>query len=857
MSFLKKGVLLFLLFLFMFTFLLSVKIEKIVIKGNQRIPKSTVLYYISLREGDEYDQKTIEKDFMSLYKTGLFSDIKVDVEDGKGGKVVYFILKEKPIIRSIEYVGLKSVKKSDILDEFSKEKLGLTVDSPYDPTKIKKAEDIIKNLLILNGRPLCKIDTRIEKIPPNSVKIIFNIKEGEKVRIGKIHFVGNKVFSERKLKRTLKLTKERGFISIFKGTDKYHHDRLLYDLEENVKSLYQQYGYLDMKYGEPIVKIKEGPRGFIPFFRKTKKQFYITIPIDEGPQYKIDSISFEGNTLFKSSYFKKLLGLKKGDIANFKRVKDGIEDIKKVYEMYGYMDVSITPQTTFDRRNHTVKIKFVVNQGKQYRVNKIEFFGNTKTHDKVLRREFRLIEQDVFSKPLLDLSIQRINQLGLFEKITDKDYEIRKNPDEATVDIDVHVKEKGQQSIGFTGGISGYQGSFFGLNYTTNNFLGYGDSMTFDATFGTRMVDFTFSFTDPYFLDTNTLFGFSVFNRRYDFNVNDYTYFYSENAEQLYRRKSTGFSITIGRYFKGFWKYTITYRFQNFSFPLDSMNPDYKYLVESQIYWMNPGLPIDKALSGLKRSEITPILSYNSTDDFFFPTKGTDFSAGVSIAGGFLQGDFNIYSPFIEYKHYLKDRWLSGGRNVLAFRFRTRFVSTFGDTKAIPFFDRYFLGGEYDMRGFDIRGISPYAIISSLIKDNQGNVVYDPDTGLPERKNVIQPIGGDWSTLFSFEYRIPLVGPITLVSFFDSGMTTVVQHDKLGFSPDTRIFLINDTNRKIRSSTGFEFQFMMPMINAPFRLIFAYNVKRLKREFVIRDYGYVYHYREPKTTIQFSIGKSF
>jgi len=846
----------FLLFLLSFAAAQSKQtIEKIEIRGNHRIPEDTIFYYIINRPGDIYDENKVLRDFRALHKTNLFKNIKVDVADGETGKIVTFILEEKPIIRSIDYEGNKSFKKSDILDKFSEEKLGLTVDSPYEPTKIKKAEQIIKNLLILNGRPLGNVKTVVEDIPPNSVKILFQMDEGEKVRIGKIRFEGNTVFSEKKLKKTLQLDKERGIMSIFKGTDKYHHDKLLYDLEENVKSLYQERGYLDMKYAEPRIEIGEGPRGFLPLFRKTKKQFFITIPIDEGPQYRIKAIKFDGNTLFKSEQLQMHFNLQPGGIANYKAVKDGMESVKKLYGLFGYIDFDMAPIVDYDKKNLTVDITFNIDQGQQYRVDKIEFFGNTRTRDKVLRREFRLVEQEMFSQALLDISVQRLNQLGLFDRIEEDDYEIKRKPDEALVDINVTVQEKGQQSIGLTGGISGYQGSFIGLNYSTNNFLGYGDKLTFDAMFGTRMVNFMFSFQDPYFLDTRTLFGFSIYKRRYRYDVNDYTYYYQQDARQLYVQKTAGFNVTLGRPLSLFWRYYVTYEFQDISFPLGDIDDSYRSLVEYQLWGVNPGLPLDQALDGLHRSTITVRLSYNSTDDFFFPTRGQEISVGCAFSGGLLMGDYNMINPSIDYKAFVRDRLISGGRNVFGFHARSMFVTPFGDTLAVPFYERYFMGGDYDIRGFDIRGISPYGIVSTIQKDSQGVPLVDMETGLPLRFDGVQPLGGDLYMLGQMEYRIPVAGPVSLSLFADVGYCTIINKDRLGFSPDSTVYMLENTNKRIRSSTGVELQFMLPMINAPFRLIFAYNPNRMESEFSTRTQ--TFYYREPETNIQFTIGKSF
>lgn len=832
-------------------------IEKVEIRGNHRIPQDTILYYIMNRPGDVFSQEKIQQDFHALFKTGLFKNVKVDIADGETGKIVTFIVEEKPIIRSIEYAGIKSFKKSDVLDKFNEAKLGLTVDSPFEPTKIKKAEKIIKDLLISNGRPLGSVTAEVEDIPPNSVNVTFRVAEGEKVRIGKIMFEGNTVFSNKQLKKSLKLNKERGMMSIFKGTDKYHHDKLLYDLEENMKALYQQKGYLEMKYGDPAVKIVEGPRGFIPLLRKTKKQFYITVPVDEGAQYRVKKMNFEGNTLFKNDQLMLSIGLREGDIADYKAVKDGIQRIKKLYGMYGYIDFDITPALKFDRQALVVDINFSIEQGKQYRVNKIEFFGNTRTRDKVLRREFQLVEQEIFSQTLLDLSVQRVNQLGLFEKIEEKDYEIKRKPDEGLVDVNVTVKEKGQQSIGLTGGISGYQGSFVGLNYSTNNFMGYGDKISVDTIFGTRMLNFSVSLTKPYFLDTNTLLGFSLYSQRQKFDVGDYTSYYQQDTRELFVQNTRGFTVTIGRPLTMFWRYYLTYQLQDLSFPIDDINPDYRYLVESQIFGINPGVPLEEALKGLIRSEITGRLEYNSTDDYFFPTRGKEISASFSYSGGFMGGVFNLINPSIDFKWFLRDKFISKGRNVVAFHFNGQFITPFGKTPAVPFFERFYLGGETDLRGFDIRSVTPYAMISYLIKDPQGNPMIDFNTGLPLRKDTVQPIGGDLSLLGQVEYRIPIAGPISLALFSEAGICTITQPDKLGFSSDTNVYMIGSGNKKWRASVGAELQFMLPMINAPFRLIFAYNPLRIDQWFYTKDIPLGIHYNEPKRNIQFTIGKSF
>ena len=205
----------------------------------------------------------------------------------------------------------------------------------------------------------------------------------------------------------------------------------------------------------------------------------------------------------------------------------------------------------------------------------------------------------------------------------------------------------------------------------------------------------------------------------------------------------------------------------------------------------------------------------------------------------------------------MADKLFSGGRHVWAFHIRSMYTAPYSDTVAIPFYERYFMGGDYDLRGFDIRGISPYGVVSTIQKDNQGVPLIDMDTGSPLRRDILQPLGGDLYALAQMEYRIPLVGPVSLAVFGDIGLTTITQQDHLGFSPDSSVYLIDGTNKVWRSSTGLELQFMLPMINAPFRLIFAYNPLTLTQTYHIRGQAVPIFYTEPDRNIQFTIGKSF
>ena len=831
-------------------------IERIDIRGNRRIPEDTIRFYIQSRPGDPFDPNRLELDLRALYKANFFENIEIDERDGDTGKIITFILKEKPLIRTINYEGNKSFTESNILDHFKQRKVGLTVDSQYDPAKIRAAERALVELMQQNGKPLGTVRTEIENIPPSSVRVRFIMDEGAKVRIGTLKFTGNRVFKESELKGAMKLTKERGLFSIFKGTDKYHQGKLEADIEMNLKAFYKERGYMTVQVGEPIARIFEGPRGMIPMFRKTKQQFFVEIPIDAGDLYRVGELTLQDCGIFKCEALVRAFQLSKGDVVNFKKIKDTLEQFKKMYGNYGYLNWAYIPEQNLDVKNKTMGLTLKFTPGQQFTVNRIHFVGNSKTRDKVMRREFALEEGKVFSTAALDISVLRLNQLGFFDKIEEKDYEVR--PDEKTgkVDVTVKVKEKSQQSIGITGGVSGISGSFIGLNYVTNNFLGRGETLEFSVSGGTRTTDFVISFTEPYLLDSRWSMGLSVFNQRYRFDTYTLYGITSINTgkpEELFTRRTTGTTLTLSRPLGfSFWRLGASYSLQKIG--IGNIASGYESFALGQLVGFVPGGDVNAALKGIIRSEVTPMLSYNSTNHYFNPTRGSSLNLSMAVAGGFLGGDFSMFRPIVEYRHFFPDKWISHGRNTIGFRLMGEYVRAYNNS-AVPFFDRFFVGGETTIRGFDIRSISPLAITSDPVLDSKKNPIVDFATGLPKINRNITPIGGDTLGILNAEYRIPIVGPLSVSAFYDLGINRVSSWASLGSFGSSSVRLVNTSNNIPRSSAGAEIQFLLPMINAPFRLIFAYNPQVWSG---IVNVGTVPIYvREPRRDIKFTIGRSF
>ncbi|HYH00555.1 MAG TPA: outer membrane protein assembly factor BamA, partial [Terriglobales bacterium] len=443
-------------------------IHEITIRGNRRIPAETIRARIFTRPGDVYDQSSLERDFNSLWNTGYFEDLRFEREQtANGAWDIYIFVREKPTIREIKYEGLTSVSQSDVLDRFKERKVALSQESQYDPTRVKRAEVVVKELLAERGRQFATIRTEVHQIPPAAVGVTFIVKEGPKVKVGKIKFEGNKNIGSRQLRAAMRNLRPIGiphsiFLeNIFSKT--YDATKLSEDAER-VRLAYQDKGYFKVLVQDPKTAIRDTKPPFIHFpgIQKPGKRVDITIPVEEGERYKLKAITFTGNkAITNTNFLRSMIAIKDGDIFNRSLVGKGLENLRKAYGELGYINFTPVPDTEIDDEKREITLKIDVDEGKPFYVRRIEFVGNTTTRDKVIRRELALEEGNVYNSRLWELSLLRLNQLGYFEPLkaegpeAEQSTETRQNNQEGTVDITLKVKEKGKNSIGLTGGVSG------------------------------------------------------------------------------------------------------------------------------------------------------------------------------------------------------------------------------------------------------------------------------------------------------------------------------------------------------------------------------------------------------------------
>jgi outer membrane protein insertion porin family len=907
-------------------------ISEIRVIGNRRIPKETILARLYSHVGDNYDPATVERDFNSLWNTGYFEDVRIEKEDTPKGEVLDIFVREKPTIREINYKGLNSVTQSDVLDRFKKEKVGLSVESQYDPTRIAKAIASLKELLGEHGHQFPTITPEVKTIPPASVSVTFNIKEGPTVKVGNIRFTGNQHIGSRTLRYSMRNLRPIGiphsiFLeNLFART--YDASKLQEDADL-VRLTYQNHGYFKAIVGEPSTHIRnEGGLSLLTFRPKKGKRIDITMPIEEGDRYRLGGITFTGNEHVKNvKALRAQFAIKDGDIFNAKAIGKGLENLRKAYGTLGYINFVANPNTRFDEAKKLVYLDIDIDEGKPFYVSRIEFTGNTVTRDQVIRRELLLEEGQVYNSNLWEQSLLRLNQLDYFDTLrVDQDSTATQDQANNTVSLLLRVHEKGKNQIGLNGGVSGLSGSFLGLNYQTNNFLGLGETLSVQANLGNLQRNLSFGFTEPYFRNKPISLGFQVFSSKYDYNAAK-NYQIStgggnltaaqQSLVQNYNQSSTGFTVSSNYLFRhSFHRVGLTYSFQKSS--ITAFSPASTSLFNTLAF--RSGIQSNNALEGIYSSMASLSWSYNTIGNPYNPHDGVSYTALLQVAG--IGGNVKYYNPIFEYRHFNGMHILKPskeGRNVLGFRFQAEYIQGLGG-KVAPPFQRFYQGGEQDLRGFDIRSSTPYAFIpqrTQFILTNPDGTLVPRDPTNPTLGNITIPIptygivsvGGDTSFTTNIEYRIPLGGPVMFKLFDDFGMSVATRQSQLlesvlaidqlnaplygcpvyvnGSCQGGRritfpreIRTIEGTNTVPRMSTGGEISVMLPIVRAPFRIYYAYNPLRLLEQvrgenLITRDmfpaggagdysyaqsqqfYGSLYQLREPRKTFRLAVSTTF
>lgn len=679
-------------------------IEKIQIAGNLRIGEDVILPNIKTKEGDIFDLKKLNEDLKNIYKMGYFENVELKLDEGTKGLIVTFEVKENPSVKEIVFKENKKIKTEDLL-KIVEIKEGQIV----TPRELDKALENIKMYYEQLGYLGTQVSVETEKVSPAQIKLVFNIKEGEKKYIKQIEFIGNKAFSDKDLKSYLSISEKTVFSPVKKVTQYIrafirpeplaepgvYNIAFLYRDLGKIETAYKNKGYIDIKIGDPVVE--EEPDGVI-----------IKIPIEEGPQYKVGKIKINQDLFPEEKIYKKIQ-TSPGKVFSLKTLKEDESILTHLFSNYGYAYTKVDTKIDKDPKNKLVNINFDIDKGPVVYVGRIEIEGNTKTRDKVIRREFKLAEGWPYSASRVEESERRLRRLGYFEEIK---IEKEKGAKEEELNLKVKVKEMLTGSFAIGGGYSSYDKFVIMGDITERNFLGKGQRVTLSARLGARTTRYALNFFDPYFRDSRYSMGWSLYN--YEIQYTDFT------------KDSKGGSIRFGYSFTSELSAYVGYRYD------DTKLKDLSENV-AQIILESKDINITSAF------QLGFI--YDSRNRYFLPTKGWYHKIETEYAGEYLGGESEFFKLEGEHRVYFPIFSLTGDIG-LGYGYITE-----GGAKKIPVYERYFLGGLRSVRGFKYGDISPT----------------DPKTG--------EKIGGTRMFYLQTELIFPLVKNINLngVVFFDMG----------------------------------------------------------------------------------------
>lgn len=676
------------------------KLAEIRIQGNRRIESAAILNVIKMRAGDLlYNDKT-DADIRAIYKLGHFLDVQALKEESDKGVVLVYSVQEKAIVREITFEGNK-----ELTTEKLKEALEFRQNSVFSAKDLARSVAKIKKMYGDEGYYLADVETEVKSSSPSDLSVRLKVVEGEKVLIKEIHLDGNKAFSAGKLKGIME-TKEKWFMSWLTGAGTYKEEVLKNDTML-ISDHYLNNGYVNIKIGEPVVKLNE-----------TKSALDVFIGITEGEQYRIGAIGFKGELLVPAADLRKKLKNEPGMVFNRSTLRTDIGVLTDVYGDKGYAFATINPQTRLDNEAKTIDMTFDIEKGELVSIERINIAGNPKTRDKVIRREMRITESGLYSATGLKRSKQNLMNLGFFEEAN---VATAKGSASNKLNVNVDVKEKPTGTFSIGGGYSSLDGFIGQGSVQQANFLGLGLKANLSASLGGSSQTYALGLTDPYFMDTKWTLGGDLYRSERDYT--DYT------------RRLVGGDIKGGYPINDHIGTFLMYKYEI----KDIFKPSSTY---EALNLIDPG---NYPLGETTTSSIFSSITHNNTDYRMDPSTGMINSLSVEYAG--LGGD-NKYARFVTDHTLFRPLYK---RLIASTKLTLGYIREVG--QPIPIDEKFYLGGIYSLRGYRTRSVSPTNPANPVAGDS---VIY---------------LGGNKEIIGNVELTFPLLSEVGLkgVVFFDYG----------------------------------------------------------------------------------------
>jgi outer membrane protein insertion porin family len=827
------------------------------------VPFETYQYYLRTRPStpststwvpyNETTERSLLADFDRLMATPFVDDLRIEVLDspypnGVMGKHVIFFIEERRRIKIVDYQGSREVAVSDIESRLKADNIEVRLDSPVDDSVIRRVAGIVRELYAEKGFQFATVTPSQKPAPggPKLVHLTFNIEQGPKVKIRDVQFDGNVAISDSDLRGQLKVNKPRGFLAFIGGGGTYQQAKDAEDAQA-LTMFMRNRGYVFAQVGQPQLEvIEDSEDGETRWVR-------LRIPVDERDRYRVSKFVIEGNETIRDEvllpFFAKF---KVGEYFEFEPLAKAREKLAELYGSVGFMDFDAYPDLKANNVNPDtgeilpdfkgtpeVEVTMRITEGSQFHLNRLTFLGNTTTRDTVIRREMRVFEGGVFNMEMLKFSIRRLNQLGYFKPLeSDDSVSIEKTPNtDGKVDVRLKFEEQNRNQLSFGAGVSQFEGFFGQLGFQTSNFMGRGETLSVSAQKGSQARNYQLAFSEPFLFDRPITGGIDLYSRQviYPFQ---------------FTQGSTGGNVVFGFPVSNWARFFIGYSFEQVE--VSDLDEFYR---QPGILDGTPHLRESLLLdSNGKRtvSKISPSISYNTINEPIFPTSGKRLTAAFDLAG--LGGDTSYLRGRLEGIFYKP----LTTRMSIGVRAQGEYIRPYADTVTLPIFEKLVLGGEYSIRGYDLRSVGT--------RDQQSGLV----------------LGGNKTLLFNAEYMINVGGPVRLVFFYDAGQVrdigerfqwkeTIFQRvnpdapplsdasqdpsqtpilTPIGEEPLAPRFEPIGKSYAFKTSLGGELRFFMPVLNVPFRLIFAYNPQR----------SGIFNnqlQRQPKYTFRFAVGTTF
>jgi outer membrane protein insertion porin family len=669
--------------------------------GPQTISKDRILANMKTKVGTLYSETTVEDDIRNLYATGRIQNVRIFGEPSGNGVRVQVILATRALVTEIEIDGAQSFKAKTI-----RNRIKFKVPAPADAEKLEEGRQNIIDFYQRKGFPGVDVQLQLAtNEAKGTARAIYTITEGEHGAVKQIRFEGNHAFSDRTLRHQMK-TKAQTPIAFFDKSGRLDQAQLQQDLD-SIREWYQNHGYIDIA----IPEVRQ---------ERVEKGLRLVVVVNEGQQYHVGTVKFEGEQVATEKGLRPLIKMKEGSVYTPKGLKDDVKAIADGYGAGGFVDVDILPQGT-SAGPGVVDLTYTINEGQRSFVERVNIAGNTRTKDKVLRREILILPGDVFNTVRVDTSKQRLENLGYFEKVDTF-------PEDTGVpgrkDLLVQVQEKRTGALNFGAGFStiesllGFveltQGNFDITNWPT--FTGGGEKFRARVQYGTQEQNYLLSLTEPYFLDQPLSLGGDLFYREAGY------------LSSIYDQRNYGFAIEARRplpKISPFLSVSLDYRLEE----IDIFNVD---VLASPL--------IQQEVGNRLKSEISTTLLYDTRDSVFLTRRGHRIVFTPHIAGGFLGGDTQTYGFDLQASQY----FLFPYDVILTLDGEVNGIDTWGSGDRVPLFDRLFLGGANDLRGFNFRDVSP--------KDENG-----------------EPLGGLTASHFTIEATMPVIPRVRVAVFYDMG----------------------------------------------------------------------------------------